>query len=226
MRWEHERRGLIPPSEFIPVFEKSEKILKLDLYVFTQVCRWQKDRMERGEPLIPVSVNLSRRHFQRPGCLEPFEEEARRCAIPRGLLEFELTESIFFDDRSIEDMKDWIGQMHRMGFLCSLDDFGSGYSSLGLLASFRVDAVKLDRRFFPGRFRPPRKERGGLCHSPLRKARSRDGGRGNRGRKSSWHSRGRPAAPWCRATAFPVPFPLRSLKNGRLQKRGNGDRIK
>ena len=148
VRWEHERRGLIPPSEFIPVFEKSEKILKLDLYVFTQVCRWQKDRMERGEPLIPVSVNLSRRHFQRPGCLEPFEEEARRCAIPRGLLEFELTESIFFDDRSIEDMKDWIGQMHRMGFLCSLDDFGSGYSSLGLLASFRVDAVKLDKRFF------------------------------------------------------------------------------
>ena len=60
----------------------------------------------------------------------------------------ELTESIFFSDREIEQMKYQIKEMHRMGFLCSLDDFGSGYSSLGLLMEFDIDIIKLDRRFF------------------------------------------------------------------------------
>ena len=64
------------------------------------------------------------------------------------MIEFELTESIFFDNRQINVVKEMIRQMHQLGFLCSLDDFGSGFSSLGLLKEFDVDTIKLDRSFF------------------------------------------------------------------------------
>lgn len=63
-------------------------------------------------------------------------------------MEFELTESIFFDNFKINIVKQRIRQMHELGFQCSLDDFGSGYSSLGLVKEFDIDAIKLDRRFF------------------------------------------------------------------------------
>lgn len=73
---------------------------------------------------------------------------ASRYAIAPGWIELELTESSFFDDHGIAYVKKQIDAMHQMGFLCSLDDFGSGYSSLGLLMEFDVDVIKFDRRFF------------------------------------------------------------------------------
>lgn len=148
IRWNHPQKGMISPGEFIPLFEKNGKIRRLDFYVFQTVCghlrQWQEEEM----PLIPISVNLSRQHFQDPSFLESFCRTAEAHCIPHGLLEFELTESIFFDDRQIQAVKDRIQQMHACGFLCSLDDFGSGFSSLGLLREFDVDSIKLDRRFF------------------------------------------------------------------------------
>lgn len=148
VRWHHPQRGMIYPSDFIPLFEKNEKICQLDLYVFEQVCLTLRRWIDSGLEPFPVSVNLSRRHFKQSDCLRPFEEIARRYRIPSGLLELELTESILFEDRAIETVKAQILEMHRMGFLCSLDDFGAGYSSLGLLMEFDVDSIKLDRRFF------------------------------------------------------------------------------
>lgn len=116
--------------------------------MFEEVCkilaRWRRE----GKTLFPVSVNLSRLHFAVPGFLSAFKHIADRYALPSGLIELELTESIFFDDRSIEQAKQHIREMHRMGFRCSLDDFGIGYSSLSLLSEIDVDTVKLDRRFF------------------------------------------------------------------------------
>ena len=106
--------------------------------------RWIKS----GNKPIPISVNLSRRHFDDPNFLTWFSETAQRHNIPSGLLEFELTESIFFDNFKINIVKQRIRQMHELGFQCSLDDFGSGYSSLGLVKEFDIDAIKLDRRFF------------------------------------------------------------------------------
>ena len=63
-------------------------------------------------------------------------------------IELELTESIFFDNQQIESIKDTIHQIHQYGFLCSLDDFGAGFSSLGLLKDFKVDGIKMDKKFF------------------------------------------------------------------------------
>lgn len=148
VRWPHPQRGIIYPSDFIPLFEVNGNICALDLYVFEQVCKKLRDWRRCGKTLIPISVNLSRQHFKHPSFLEKFSEIARRYDIPRGLIELELTESIFFDDQSIAAVKGYVEEMHRLGFLCSLDDFGAGYSSLGLLMEFDIDTIKLDRRFF------------------------------------------------------------------------------
>lgn len=98
--------------------------------------------------MVPVSVNLSRQHFRDPNFLDTFGRIASSFKIPDKILEFELTESIFFDNQQIKTVRETIQEMHRMGFLCSLDDFGSGFSSLGLLKEFDVDTLKLDRSFF------------------------------------------------------------------------------
>lgn len=148
VRWIHPKRGVIYPSDFIPLFERNGKICKLDIYVFTKVCRiisrWEKE----GKEIIPVSVNLSRQHFTDEDFLDRFADIAGQYHIPAGMIEFELTESIFFDSHQIQRVRDAIQRMHELGFACSLDDFGSGFSSLGLLKEFDVDSIKMDRSFF------------------------------------------------------------------------------
>ena len=148
VRWIEPGGKMISPGEFIPVFERNGSICKLDLYMFRQVCillhRWIKE----GRPVIPVSVNLSRMHFRNPDFLQPYARLKEEYGIPDGVLELEVTESIFFDDAQIQMVKQSIGQVHACGLACSLDDFGMGFSSLGLLKEFDVDAIKMDRRFF------------------------------------------------------------------------------
>lgn len=148
VRWLDPREGMISPGDFIPVFERNGSICKLDLYVFEQVCMLMRRWREEGRPDLPVSVNLSRVHFRNPDFLRPFRELKEKYQIPDGMLELEVTESIFFDDAQIRVVKQSIGRIHGCGLKCSLDDFGMGFSSLGLLKEFDVDAIKLDRRFF------------------------------------------------------------------------------
>ena len=148
VRWQHPEEGMISPGDFIPLFEKNGNICRLDCYVFEEVCRTIDRWRREGRKLFPVSVNLSRQHFKRNDFLNQFADVAAKYRIPEGLLELELTESIFFDDNSIAMVRESINRMHELGFKCSLDDFGSGFSSLGLLKEFDVDTIKLDRRFF------------------------------------------------------------------------------
>lgn len=148
VRWQHPERGLIPPGEFIPLLERNGKICQLDFYVFEEVCRMYRRRREQGKPWFPVSVNLSRLHFYEEHFLDRYGAVAEENGVPAGAIEFELTESIFFHQEDIVQIKNSIAEMHRMGFRCSIDDFGFGYSSLGILKSFDVDALKIDRSFF------------------------------------------------------------------------------
>ncbi|MDO4324603.1 MAG: EAL domain-containing protein [bacterium] len=148
VRWQHPERGLIAPNVFIPVFERNGKICKLDLYVFEEVCKFYKRRQREGKVWYPVSVNLSRYHFFEENFLDEFYQIFQKYGLPEHSIEFELTESMFFDKEHIECIKKGIQRMHEMGFQCSMDDFGFGYSSLGLLKEFDVDTLKLDRSFF------------------------------------------------------------------------------
>ena len=148
VRWIHPQKGMIFPSDFIPMFEANGNICKLDFYIFEEVCRTLSRWLADGRTVFPVSVNLSRQHFKHPDFLSRLADLARRYRVPTNLLQLELTESIFFNESEVETVKNFIGQMHQLGFQCSLDDFGSGFSTLGLLMEFDVDDIKLDRSFF------------------------------------------------------------------------------
>ena len=158
IRWFHPQEGVIYPGEFIPLFEKNGKICKIDLYVFEEVCRFLSERIKKGLSVVPVSVNLSRQNFKKGYSLENFVRIAERYNVPKSLIEIELTESIFFDDNKIEYVKKQIDEMHKAGFLCSLDDFGSGFSSLGMLMDFDVDIIKIDKSFFEDVSNPKTKD--------------------------------------------------------------------
>lgn len=149
IRWEHPEKGMLPPAQFIPVFEKHGLISKLDLFVFEEVCRllarWNREKRE----LLVISVNLSRQNLRIPNFLHRYHDIYSSYGLPPGLIEFELTESIFIEEPSI--VKPMIDEMHELSFQCSLDDFGTGYSSLGLLNDLNIDTIKLDRTFFIGK---------------------------------------------------------------------------
>lgn len=146
VRWQDPMHGLIPPDEFIPLFEKNGSIVKLDLYMFDKVCQLMKQWGQEGKPLIPVSVNLSRVHLQYDSFLEHFIKIQQKYQVPAELLEFEITESVAYENKN--QIASILQRMHDAGFRCSLDDFGSGYSSLNLLNEIPVDAIKIDRDFF------------------------------------------------------------------------------
>lgn len=148
IRWKRPIKGVVPPSEFIPLFERDGKICQLDFYVFEEVCKLLAGWIRDKEQVYPISVNLSRANYRNKNFLQKYYETAKKYEIPDGLIEFELTESIFLEDDQIIQVKQSINDMHQMGFHCALDDFGSGFSSLGLLKEFDVDTLKLDRRFF------------------------------------------------------------------------------
>lgn len=139
---------MIFPSDFIPLFEQNGNICLLDIYVFEKVCIYLNQCIQEKKELIPLSVNLSRVHFKNLNFLRDFSVLKEKYDIPDGLIEIELTESIFFDTPQRELVKNSITEMHRCGFGCSLDGFGVGYSALALLKDFDVDTIKLDRQFF------------------------------------------------------------------------------
>lgn len=146
VRWQTREGVLIMPNDFIPFFEKNGFIIKLDLYVFEKACALIRNWIDNGVEPVPISVNMSRAHLRNPGYLEYYQEIAQRYSVPRRLLEIELTESLVFEN--LEELIDVIDCIHKAGFMCSLDDFGSGYSSLSTLTNIKVDALKLDKAFW------------------------------------------------------------------------------
>lgn len=146
VRWRDPERGLLPPGEFIPLFERNGFIVKVDLFVFEEVCKLLRRWLDEGKRPVPISVNLSRVHLRYLDLLAPYDEILARYGVPPELIEFELTETVAFENT--EALKVVLGQFHQRGYRCSLDDFGSGYSSLNMLKDLNIDVIKLDRTFF------------------------------------------------------------------------------
>lgn len=146
VRWIDPDEGMIYPNEFIPLFESNGFIVELDLYMFEEVCRLVERWHKEGHRIIPVSVNLSRSHFDVPNFFDYYEFVLKKYDIPPRSIEIELTESLFYND--MESLSVLVQQIHSVGLSCSIDDFGSGYSSLNMLKDVKVDALKLDRVFF------------------------------------------------------------------------------
>lgn len=145
-RWNWPGKDMIYPSDYIPVFERNGFIRQLDLYTFQQVCMILRRWLDAGLTPPNISVNLSRSHLQIPNFLDSFKAFQQQYQIPTELIEFELTETVVVEN--LELLKQVIQQIHQSGFRCSMDDFGSGYSSLDVLREVHVDVLKLDRGFF------------------------------------------------------------------------------
>ncbi|MCH5264302.1 MAG: bifunctional diguanylate cyclase/phosphodiesterase [Lachnospiraceae bacterium] len=146
VRWVDPEEGMIYPNEFIPLFEKNGFVVEIDLYMFEQVCKLVEKWVKEGQKLIPISVNLSRSHFEIANFFDKYEQLLKKYNIPPKAIEIELTESLFYNDMS--SLNTLVNKIHQAGLSCSIDDFGSGYSSLNMLKDVKVDALKLDRVFF------------------------------------------------------------------------------
>ena len=118
----------------------------MDLYVFEQVCILLRGWLDKGVKPVPISVNMSRAHLAHADFLDAYEAIRSEYSVPPELLEIELTETLVFTNP--EMLFQVIDQIHRRGYRCSMDDFGSGYSSLNLLKDLQMDTLKLDRAFF------------------------------------------------------------------------------
>lgn len=144
-RWISEQ-GIVYPDQFIPLFETNGFIVKLDLYIFEEACRFIDDMIKKGYQPVPISVNLSRRNLTVPNFVDRYVEIWKKYQFDPHYLEFEITENLIYENLELLDKT--IENLHEHGFLVSMDDFGSGYSSLNMLKNVNVDFVKLDREFF------------------------------------------------------------------------------
>ncbi|MCR4632078.1 MAG: EAL domain-containing protein [Treponema sp.] len=145
VRWEHPEYGFLSPGQFIPIFERNGFISKLDLYILTRVCMDIKHWQQNGLPVVPVSVNISRRDFMEPGYVEREIQIIDSFKIDHSLLHMEVTESLYSDNTEL--IISQVRKFQDAGFLIEMDDFGAGYSSLGALASFPLNVIKLDISF-------------------------------------------------------------------------------
>ncbi|MBK5239878.1 EAL domain-containing protein [Clostridium sp.] len=134
-------KGIIVPDKFIPIFEKNGFVTKIDMYVFEEICKMQKKRVAEGKSPLIVSVNQSRLHLHNPEYIETLKSIIEKYGINPGLIELELTESAFACN--IDIIFDITRRLHKIGFRLSIDDFGSGYSSLNMLKDTFIDVVKL-----------------------------------------------------------------------------------
>ncbi|MDD2713106.1 MAG: cache domain-containing protein, partial [Simplicispira sp.] len=146
VRWHHPERGLIPPSEFIPLAEDSGLILPLGQWVLESACaqlaRWAH---EPGHEHVTVAVNVSARQMHQSQFVAQVLETLERTGAPAQRLKLELTESLLLDDPQDTIAKMGALKSHGVGF--SLDDFGTGYSSLAYLGDLPLDQLKIDQSF-------------------------------------------------------------------------------
>ena len=146
VRWfDRERADYIFPAEFISLFEINGFIVKLDHYVYLEVLKYFKRAVERGEKILPISVNVSRVTASMKDFLDFYIENKKKYNVGDGFIVLEFTESFAADDN--ENILRIVEALHKNGIGCSLDDFGSGFSSFNVLKSIPFDEIKLDKCF-------------------------------------------------------------------------------
>ena len=144
-RWNSPILGPLSPDQFIPAFEENGFIGEVDRYMLRQVCEMLRDRLESGKPIFPVSVNQSRLLFYEENYIDRLLEIVDAYAVPHEAVVLEVTETIAMEDLTL--LQKVLERVRTLGFRISMDDFGSGYSSLNLLENIPIDELKIDRLF-------------------------------------------------------------------------------
>lgn len=145
IRWKTKEGKIVPPGDFIPLFEKNGFVEKIDFYMLEEICKYIRRMLDENKEVYPVSINQSRYLMYDPNYLSRVQEIMLRYKVPRGLVELELTETVFFQDKS--QMIEVMNRLKEMNMELSIDDFGSGYSSLNILRDIPFDVLKIDRGF-------------------------------------------------------------------------------
>ena len=145
VRWIREDGSMIYPDQFIPLFENNGFCAKLDLYMVEYACRQIREWIDGGTEPVGISVNQSKLLFYEKDYIEVMTELKKRYDIPDHLITLEILEGLATEN--VEELNRKIGLLREQGFRISLDDFGSGYSSLNVLGNLRIDELKLDRGF-------------------------------------------------------------------------------
>ena len=120
VRWIHPQEGFIPPNRFIPIFERNGFILKLDDYMLEEIAKQQAQWISQGRKVVPISVNVSRAHFAKEDLAEHICSIADKYQVPHSVIELELTESAFFDDKEV--LLQTVKKLREAGFPVSMDD--------------------------------------------------------------------------------------------------------
>ena len=153
VRWQHPRRGLLRPAEFLSLAEETGLVIQIDRWVLREACRQMREWQRRFAPQAPlcVSVNLSARDFSTPNLVEHVLRVLDESGLDPACLKLEITESVLMSDA--DTVTGTFRRLKNLGVELQLDDFGTGYSSLSYLHRFPVDALKIDRAFV-GRIGP------------------------------------------------------------------------
>lgn len=135
------------PGFFVPYYEQTGRITEIDFFVMESVCKMLRRRLEEGLPVVPVSCNFSRTHFIKDGFPERFEAVMEKYQVPKDLIEVEITETLVVEEMQQQKVKENVAILKEKGVHLSIDDFGSGYSSLGVFEQIPASVIKLDRSF-------------------------------------------------------------------------------
>ena len=146
VRWIKRDGTMVFPDKFIPVFEQNSFIEKLERRMMEMTLALQQKLIEQGIKPVPISVNQSRILLLRPGYVDRVKELYEAYDFDNSLVEIEITETVFSEDK--QTIVDVMKQLHEMGCVIDMDDFGSGYSSLNTLREMPFDVLKIDREFF------------------------------------------------------------------------------
>lgn len=144
-RWIKQDGSFVSPADYIPVLEKYGFIPDLDQYLWEEVCKWIKDRLDKGLPVVSISVNVSRVDLFALDIIKVFVNLTEKYHIPHNLLKLEITESSYAENTDM--LNELVTSLQKEGFVVLMDDFGSGYSSLNMLSNVKIDAIKLDAQF-------------------------------------------------------------------------------
>lgn len=145
IRWRKSNGQMVSPGLFVPIAEESGFVRKLDEYIFKEVCLAQKRWLDQGLSIVPISVNLSRRHLENPEFIDEYKKILDESGVPIEYIQLEITESAILDKQ--DELIAIMDKLHQLGFIILMDDFGTGYSSLMMLKSVPVDVMKLDKSF-------------------------------------------------------------------------------
>jgi len=145
IRWRHPELGIVSPGDFIPLAESTGLIVRIGELVIDKACAQLAAWRDAGVALVPVSINVSPKQFQRGGVQRQLSHALHRWRVPASLIEVEITESAMMGDQ--DDILAELAALRALGVKLHVDDFGTGYSSLSQLQRLKMDVLKVDRAF-------------------------------------------------------------------------------